>query len=292
MAGKLPPETVKPVPEIESELMVTATVPLEVRVTDLVTAVPNATLPNETDVALRLKPGVAALSCNAKLCEELFSLAVSVAVCGVPTELTLAVNEAVDAPGTTDKLEGTVTAALLLTSVTFKPVDGAGELRDTVHAVAAEPVNELLAQANALIDAPIADADPLRLIDVVFDILPWVAVRFTVCEVLTLETIAAKLALVDPDGTETETGTLTAALLLARFTVTPPLGAAALNVTSHESDPAAIIDELAHVSPAKEAVDEEEPFPCNLTALATLVFVLVIALTLNCPIESVADPGS
>ena len=231
MTGKFPPETVKPVPEIESELMVTATVPLEVRVTDLVAAVPTATLPNESEVALRLKAGVAAFSCNAKLCEELFSLAVIVAVCDVLTEFTDAVNEAVDAPGTTDTLVGTVTALLLLRSVTFKPLDGAGELRDTVQAVVAAPVNELLAQANALIDAPIADADPLRLIDVVFDILPWVAVRFTVCEVLTLETIAAKLAFVEPDCTETEAGTLMAALLLARFTMVPPLGAGALNVT-------------------------------------------------------------
>lgn len=40
VAGKFPPETEKPVPEIESELMVTAAVPLEVTVTDLDTAVP------------------------------------------------------------------------------------------------------------------------------------------------------------------------------------------------------------------------------------------------------------
>ena len=117
------------------------------------------------------------------------------------------------------------------------------------------------------------------------------AVSFTVCELLTLETMAAKLALVDPDGTETEAGTLMAALLLVRFTVMPMLGAAPLNLTSQESDPAPSIDELAQVSPDKEAV-EEEPFPCNFTAPATLVLVLVVALTLNCPIESVADPGS
>ena len=92
MTGKFPPETVKPVPEIESELMVTATVPLEVRVTDLVTAVPTATLPNESEVALRLMAGVAAFSCNAKFCEELFSLSVVFAVGDVLTEFTDAVN--------------------------------------------------------------------------------------------------------------------------------------------------------------------------------------------------------
>jgi hypothetical protein len=42
--------------------MVTAAVPLEVRVIDLVTAVPTETLPNDNDVALRLKVGTAAFS--------------------------------------------------------------------------------------------------------------------------------------------------------------------------------------------------------------------------------------
>ena len=65
MAGKVPPETEKPVPEIESELTVTATVPLEVAVTDFVTAVPTVTLPNDREVALRLKAGTAAFNCIA-----------------------------------------------------------------------------------------------------------------------------------------------------------------------------------------------------------------------------------
>lgn len=65
MIGNPPPETENPVPEIESELMVTATVPLEVTVTDLVTAVPTETLPNESEVALRLSAGVAAFNCRA-----------------------------------------------------------------------------------------------------------------------------------------------------------------------------------------------------------------------------------
>ena len=58
MTGKLPPETVNPVPEIESALMDTAEVPLEVRVTDFVTAVPTETLPNAREVELRLIEGV------------------------------------------------------------------------------------------------------------------------------------------------------------------------------------------------------------------------------------------
>ena len=80
MTGKFPPETVKPVPEIVSELIVTATVPVDVTVTDFVTAVPTATLPNDREVALGLNVGVAAFSCSEKLFDELFSLAVIVAL--------------------------------------------------------------------------------------------------------------------------------------------------------------------------------------------------------------------
>jgi hypothetical protein len=68
VAGKLPPETEYPVPVIESELIVTPAVPFEVTVTDFVTAVPTETLPNESEVALRLsEAAVAALNWIAKL---------------------------------------------------------------------------------------------------------------------------------------------------------------------------------------------------------------------------------
>jgi hypothetical protein len=54
-----------------------------------------------------------------------------------------------------------------------------------------------------------------------------------------------KLALVAPAGTVTVAGTVTAALLLASFTLAPFLPAAALNVTAHESLPDPVIAELA-----------------------------------------------
>jgi len=78
--------------------MVTAAVPLEVTVTDFVTAVPTETLPNEREVALRLSEGTAAFSWIAKLFEEELALAVNIAVCEVVTVLALAANEAVVAP--------------------------------------------------------------------------------------------------------------------------------------------------------------------------------------------------
>ena len=58
MTGKLPPETVKPAPEIASALMETAVLPFEVSVRDLVTAVPTDTLPKANEVVLRVKDGV------------------------------------------------------------------------------------------------------------------------------------------------------------------------------------------------------------------------------------------
>jgi hypothetical protein len=64
VTGKLPPDTENPVPVIESELTFTGTVPLEVTVIDFVTAVPTATLPNASELLLRLSADVAAFSCS------------------------------------------------------------------------------------------------------------------------------------------------------------------------------------------------------------------------------------
>jgi len=74
------------------------------------------------------------------------------------------------------------------------------------------------------------------------------AVSVTVCAVLTAETVAVKLALVDPAPTVTEAGTVTAELLLAKLTAKPPVGAAVFSVTVQLSVPAPVIDPLVHVS--------------------------------------------
>ncbi len=132
------------------------------------------------------------------------------------------------------------------------------------------------------------DADPLRLIEAVFEDVPWVAVSVTVCGDVTADTLAAKLALDAPDGTETERGTTTALLLLARLTAIPPLEAGALNFTVHASEPAPVIDEVVQLSPDSEA----EPLPCSLTVPPALPAERVTASTLSWPVESVAEPGS
>jgi hypothetical protein len=73
------------------------------------------------------------------------------------------------------------------------------------------------------------------------------AVRVTVCEVLTEVTVAVKLAVVAPAATVTVAGTVTAELLLARLTIKPPLPAAVFKVTVQLSVPAPVIDPFVQV---------------------------------------------
>jgi hypothetical protein len=67
--------------------------------------------------------------------------------------------------------------------------------------------------------------------------------------VLTVVTVAVKLAEVDPAATVTEAGAVTAELLLARLTVNPPVGAAVFSDTVQLSVPAVLIDPLLQVKP-------------------------------------------
>jgi hypothetical protein len=90
--------------------------------------------------------------------------------------------------------------------------------------------------------------------------------------VLTADTVAVKLAVVDPAATVTEAGTVTAELLLARLTANPPLGAAAFSVTAQLSVPAPVIDELVQLS----ALNTGTLVPsCNAKVLATLLALAV-----------------
>ncbi len=231
MAGKLPPETEYPVPVTESDLIVTATVPLDVTVTDFVTAVPTETLPKESEVALRFNAADAAFSCSETALELLPAVAVSVTDCVLLTGATFAVKAALVAPAGTVTELGIETAALLVPSATLNPPAGAGPDKLTVHESAIGPVIEVALQDTALTVGVSVAPVPLRLIDVALEPFPSVAVRVTVCELATADTFATKLALAVPAGTDTETGTVTAALLLAMATAKPPLGAGTVNVT-------------------------------------------------------------
>ncbi len=83
----------------------------------------------------------------------------------------------------------------------------------------------------------------------VLALLPVFAVSITAFEELTVCTVAVKLAFFTPDATVTDAGTVTAALLLVRFTVCPLLAAAVFRVTVQMSDPAPVSDPFAQVSP-------------------------------------------
>ncbi len=101
------------------------------------------------------------------------------------------------------------------------------------------------------------------------------AVRVTVCAVLTEETVAVKLALVAPAATVTVAGTVTAALLLARLTVNPPLAAAAFSVTVQLSVPAPVNDPLVQLS----ALSTGTPVPLRLTAVEDPLEELLVSVS-------------
>jgi hypothetical protein len=81
-----------------------------------------------------------------------------------------------------------------------------------------------------------------------FVTLPELAVKATAWGVPTDEIVAVKPALVALAGTVTLAGTATAALLLDKLTVSPPLGAAAVNVTVQASVPDPVMDPLLQES--------------------------------------------
>lgn len=149
---------VKPVPASVAALMVTAAVPVELKVTDCVADVFNTTLPKEMLVALMLKVGVNAFNCKAKLFETAPALAVSVTAWAVPTDDTAAVNPALVALAGTVTVVGTVTAPLLLDRLTLSPPLGAAPLNVIVHASVTDPVSDALLQERLL---NVAVAPPL-----------------------------------------------------------------------------------------------------------------------------------
>ena len=151
-------------PATEIEEMVTGAVPVEVRVTDCVAVLPTAILPNDTDVVLRVRAGVAALSCRESALEVLPVVAVSVADCALLTAAALAVKAALVAVAGTLTEAGTVTELLLLARLTVRPPVGAEPDKVTVQASASDPVMEVLLQEIALTVGAAAVPAPLKLI--------------------------------------------------------------------------------------------------------------------------------
>ena len=100
--------------------------------------------------------------------------------------------------------------------------------------------------------------------------LPALAVRVTACAVVTDDTVAVNPALVALAGTTTVAGTITAALLLARPTLKPPLPAAAVSVTVQVSLPDPVIDPLLQESTLKPA-GTAVPVPVRLITAVPLL---------------------
>jgi len=99
----------------------------------------------------------------------------------------------------------------------------------------------------------------------VLEMPPALAVNVAACAVVTDETEAVNAALVALAATVTVAGTLTAALLLDRLTLNPPLGATALSDIVQASLPAPVMDVLLHEIALNPAVVDGVPVPLRLT---------------------------
>jgi hypothetical protein len=114
--------------------------------------------------------------------------------------------------------------------------------------------------------------------------LPALAVSVAVCAELTADAVAEKLAVVDPATTVTEAGTLTAELLLARFTAKPPLAAAALTVTVQLSLPAPVTAawlQLKELNSGEFVALAVVPTP--LSPIVSFPSAVALLPILNCP---------
>jgi hypothetical protein len=104
-------------------------------------------------------------------------------------------------------------------------------------------------------------------------------------------TVAVNVALVALAATVTVAGTLTAALLLARFTFSPPVGAAASRVTLQASVPDPVMDALLQESALNTAVVAVAPVPLRLTTIVGLPQLSLLVM-LNCPVTAPMAVGS
>lgn len=121
--------------------------------------------------------------------------------------------------------------------------------------------------------------------DTARDVLPVVAVTVALCVVVTDATFAVKFAVVAVAGTSTDAGTTTEALLLARPTLSPPVGADPVKLMLHTSAREPVIEVLLH----------EIPLTVGATAvpvpLSDTVAVEAVLLMVNCPVVELAVVG-
>jgi len=194
---------------------------------------------------LIVRVGADGVSFSAKVFDAPPAVAVSVTVCAVLNEDTVAAKDALVAPEATVTKPGTATVPLLLERLTLTPPDGPAAVRVVVQVMLPGPFIVEVLQVNELSAG--VDDEGFNCSAKVFDTPLAFAVSVAVCGEVTVEAVAVNPALVALAGTVTAAGRLTALLLLARLTLIPPLGAAELSVTVQASVPAPVIDELLHV---------------------------------------------
>jgi hypothetical protein len=211
---------------------------------------------------------------------EIVAVAVAVTGCEV------IVNVALVAPAGTTTLAGRVAAAvLLLVKVTITPPEGAGALRLAVPVEVAPPVSvEGLIVADAS-----ASAAGLMVNAAVFVTALYTAETDTVVAADTGLEVAVNVAVMAPAGTTMLAGTVTAdVLLLLSAIVTPPVGAAELNVTVPVDVPPAVRTAGLTATDASAATDVLLIFATN--ASRPPPFAPCIGFRVKKFVESVTPP--
>jgi hypothetical protein len=97
-------------------------------------------------------------------------------------------------------------------------------------------------------------------------------------------------ALTAPAGTVTVLGTITAELLLDRFTISPPLGADVVSVTVQTSVPNPVMAPLLQDS-ALNAAEPVPVVPVPLKLITGVPDVEELLATVNCPVAVPAAAG-
>ncbi len=110
--------------------------------------------------------------------------------------------------------------------------------------------------------------------ETVLEALPVVAVSVATCAVLTAAAFAMNAALVAVAGTDTEPGTMTELLLLARLTFRPPVGAAPDKLTVHASASDPVMEVLLQETALTVGVTAT-PAPLKLIVAVGALLVIV-----------------
>jgi hypothetical protein len=180
VSGKVAPETVNPLPARVAELTVSAEEPVEVSVMVWVVAELTLTLPKVKLELLTVIVGTDEPSCRAKVFDVPPAEAVSVTVCAVLTEVTVAVKVALPAPAATLTEDGTATAVLLLARLTANPPDAAAAFNDTVQLSVPVPDIELLVQVSPVNTGTPVPLRPMTVVVPVEELLLMVSVPVAV----------------------------------------------------------------------------------------------------------------